>query len=62
MKVVVDAEVCVGCELCVQMCQEVFKMQDNKAVAFIDEVPGRLFDKCKEAAEGCPVNAITIEM
>ena len=61
MEATVDTDTCIGCELCVQLCPEVFKMSDGKAMAYLGEVPEELNDKCKEAADSCPVNAITIE-
>ena len=61
MKVRVDEETCVGDETCVQMCPEIFEMKGDVAVAKMEEVPKDLEGKCKEAAEACPVEAITIE-
>lgn len=60
MKAKVDPEICIGCELCVQVCPEVFKMEQDKAVAFIDPVPASVQDSCRQAAEQCPVTAISI--
>jgi ferredoxin len=61
MKVTVDEESCIGCELCAETCPEVFEMADDKAVAKLDEVPEEFADTCREAAEDCPVEAIQIE-
>ena len=61
MRAKVDPEICIGCELCVQLCPEVFKMAGDKAVAYTDPVPDKFADTCKQAAEQCPVTAITIE-
>ena len=61
MKVSVDQELCVGDGTCAEICPEVFKMQDDLAVTKIDEVPEELEDSCREAAESCPVEAISIE-
>lgn len=61
MKVKVDEETCIGCELCVETCPEVFEMAGDKAVAKMSEVPEKLIKSCKEAAEGCPVEAIQLE-
>ena len=61
MKVRVDEETCVGDETCVEICPEVFEMNGDVAVAKMEEVPEEHEEKCKEAAESCPVEAIVIE-
>lgn len=62
MKPVVDKDTCVGCGLCPSICPECFHMQDDgKAGAIVNEVPEGSTDSAKEAEEGCPVDAITIE-
>ena len=61
MKVRVDEETCVGDETCVEMCPEIFEMKGDVAVAKIETVPKDLEAKCKEAVEGCPVEAIIVE-
>ena len=62
MRVHVDEELCIGCEACADICPEVFEMQGDVAVAKIeDDIPEDLEDACKEAAEGCPVEAILVE-
>ncbi len=61
MKATVDKELCTGCELCVQTCEQVFSMADGIAVASADSVAADLEDACRQAAEDCPVEAIKVE-
>lgn len=61
MKAVVDAETCVGCGLCADTCPAVFEMDDDVAKVIADPVPTDAAADAREAAESCPVDAITIE-
>ena len=61
MKAKVDIDVCIGCALCPDICPEVFKMDGDKAAAFVDIVPKEAEEKCKKAMQDCPVSAISIE-
>jgi ferredoxin len=61
MKAKVEPELCIGCELCVQTCPEVFVMESDKAVVKVDTVPGEAAERCRQAKEECPVEAINIE-
>ncbi len=60
MQAKVDADICIGCTLCTQTCPEVYKMQEDKAEVYVEKVPKEVEDTCKQAAEECPVNAITL--
>ena len=63
MKAIVDKEACIGCELCPEICPEVFRMdEDGKAVAYLETVPPEVEGKCREAADACPVSAIAVEV
>jgi ferredoxin len=61
MKVRVDEELCIGDGTCVEICPEIFEMEDDIAVASVEEVPEEFEEKCREAAEACPVEAIIVE-
>jgi len=62
MKAKVDESACVSCGLCEATCPEVFKMNDSDMAEVIaDPVPSEAEDTCREAAEGCPVDAISLE-
>lgn len=57
-KVKVDKEKCIGCGSCVAVCEGNFEMKDGKAIAKKEasELPCN-----KEAADICPVQAITLK-
>lgn len=58
MELSVDKEKCIGCGLCVSICDKCFQMDGNQAKAI-----GKECDNCdlKQAVESCPANAIKIE-
>jgi len=60
MKARVDPDICIGCTLYVQTCPEVFRMEADKAVVQESVVPKIVEEKCRQAAEDCPVTAIVI--
>lgn len=61
MKAIVDKGLCVGCELCAQICPAVFSMgADGFAEAIAAPVPAEQEGSCKEASETCPVDAIAV--
>lgn len=51
---------CISCGLCVDMCPEVFEMQDT-AQPKVNPVPAEYQESVREAADACPVNAIIVE-
>ncbi len=61
MKAVVDPDLCIGCEKCVEVCPAVFRMEDGLAVAFVAPVPPESEAACREAADACPTSAIGVE-
>ena len=61
MKAIVDEDTCTDCGLCEDACPEVFELGDEVARVKVDIVPAECEDSCREAAEGCPVDAITLE-
>lgn len=62
MKAFVNPGICIGCTLCIQNCPAIFKMDKDKAMAFVNPVPQEDQECAKKAAEECPVQAITLIM
>lgn len=58
-KVTVDQELCIGCEICAELCPEVFEIQDEKSHVIGPDKCSTC--NCQEAVESCPVSAIEIE-
>ncbi|MDP3027508.1 MAG: ferredoxin [Nanoarchaeota archaeon] len=55
----VNKETCIGCGACVAICPEVFELKDGKAAVKKGKEKSKV--PCvKDAAEGCPVQAIKI--
>ena len=58
-KPVVDQELCIGCEICADLCPEVFAIEDDKSHVIGPDKCETC--NCQEAADTCPVGAIEIE-
>ncbi len=59
----VDSEFCGGCGPCVDICPDVFELnEDGLAVVNFDEAPEELHEACWEAADCCPTEAISMEV
>ena len=61
MRACVDEYTCISCGLCEGICGDVFSLDTGVAVAIEGEIESGLEDAVREACEGCPVQAITIE-
>ena len=51
---------CSACGICEDICPEVFELGDDIAVVKSNPVPAEFEDKCREAAEECPTEAIQV--
>jgi ferredoxin len=62
VKVIVDYDLCEANALCMKSAPEVFRVEeDDTLTVLMEEVPGSLEEKAREAARLCPRQAITLE-
>ncbi|MBA4370637.1 MAG: ferredoxin [Coriobacteriaceae bacterium] len=62
MRPVVDCDLCIACGLCEDTAPEVFRVEDDGCARVLVLEPGHeQYADVREAAEVCPVDAITIE-
>ena len=57
-KVVIDAEECIGCESCVELCPDVFDFDDAEEKACVKLPEGGDEGCIEEAITTCPVECI----
>jgi ferredoxin len=58
MPIVIDTDECIGCGTCVELCPEVFAMEDGEEKAKVS-APDSDAGCVGEAIETCPVEAIS---
>jgi ferredoxin len=62
MKTSIDPDTCIGCGLCPSIASEVYEMgDDGKAHPISEDVPEGSHSEAQEAADSCPVSAISID-
>lgn len=61
MEAVVNKEECVGCGACVEICPEVFRLDDDDKAYAYGDVTDENKDSVQEAIDTCPVSAISWE-
>jgi ferredoxin len=59
-KVVVDQELCIGCGACVNLCPELFELQEDGKSKIIGGGECKKCD-CEIVINSCPVGAIKIK-
>ena len=52
---------CTACGICCETCPEVFQMGDDIAEVITNPIPKEAEVAAQQAADDCPVEAITIE-
>jgi len=57
-KPVVDLDLCIGCNACVEVCPEVFELKDEKAYVTASDKCDAC--NCEQTVDLCPVQAISI--
>jgi ferredoxin len=61
MKPDVDLDLCIGCGACEDICPDVFRLEDDGYSHVINSEPSpELYDCIRDAADGCPTEAISI--
>ena len=56
--VVIDEMECIGCESCVELCPDVFQMDEDTEKAIVIAPDGANADCVEEAIDTCPVDCI----
>ncbi|MEW6713152.1 MAG: ferredoxin [Candidatus Riflebacteria bacterium] len=60
MKAIVDQDTCIGCGMCENIAPAVFKLNDGKSTVIQKPVAAENEKAAREAADSCPVSAITL--
>lgn len=58
MAIIIDADACIGCETCVELCPDVFEMDGGGEKAIVTD-PDSTAECVDEAIDTCPVEAIS---
>ncbi len=61
MKATIDTELCIACGNCVETCPDIFEMGPETSQVKVETIPQDREDCARDAEDGCPVEAITLE-
>ncbi len=61
MKAKIDRDGCIACELCTQICPEVFRMAEDGLAEVYADVTEQSAQSVSEAGSSCPVSVISVE-
>jgi ferredoxin len=59
-KIIIDEELCEGCETCVELCPKVFELGEDSKARVINQNACDTCD-CQEAIDSCPTGALKWE-
>lgn len=61
MKTRVNKDGCIGCGICVSICPDVYRFDENgSAESVVDTIPEGQITEAEQARDSCPVNVIDI--
>lgn len=60
-EVVIDQDECLGCEVCVELCPEIFGFNADDAKAYVIEANSTDVGCIEEAIASCPAECINYE-
>ena len=60
-QVEIDADECIGCETCVELCPDIFAFDEDAGKAVVTKAEGGDEDCIEEAIASCPGECISYE-
>lgn len=61
IRIEIDSNKCLGCEICTTICQDMFTSADKGLVSVrFNIIPESLVGRCYEAEDCCPSQAISL--
>ena len=59
MGIKVNLDDCIGCGVCFELCPQNFKLDEDEGKCMV--ISNEVNSSAKEAADSCPISAITID-